>query len=451
LLTALFGGAAAAFAVSYVLNEPVTGMWAIGLFWALTLANIDRLLLLITASRNRLLAMLPRLAISALLGFLIAEPLTLRIFQPEINAQIATAQERSQSVQLAGILSTYQPRITADDNRAARLTQQLDNRQSAINEYKFKADCEAQETNCSTTHRLGCGPYCLHYKQLVATKEQEYAAIAPRTRSQIAAALADARTLGNREAAAEKTVQVAIAASGGWAARKRALGQLEAQDSGVRETVWLVRLAFVLVDLAPLIVKFLLVLFGKSVYDEIAAADKDRERVAAHRLRELARLERAKVTRRADAEDEVDEVVVDTDKEQRIAAACGDATVPGGGKRDPRGTRGAPIQALSLTDFVAGSKIHERMAVPIVRALAQVAWIGTALLVALAGGLFVIHLAGYAAVTGGWIGLPALPAALALAIYTRGFRSGPAWAHRAAFGTALMGLALPAVIIALNV
>ena len=42
----------------------------------LTLVNLDRLLLLITASKGRLLAMVPRLAISTFLGFLIAEPLT---------------------------------------------------------------------------------------------------------------------------------------------------------------------------------------------------------------------------------------------------------------------------------------------------------------------------------------------------------------------------------------
>src|SRR5215469_15861390 len=94
LLTALFGGAAAAFAASYALREPTGQLWPVGVFWALTLVNIDRLLLLITASKGRLWAMIPRLLISALLGFLIAEPLTLRLFQPEINAQLAVTQQQ---------------------------------------------------------------------------------------------------------------------------------------------------------------------------------------------------------------------------------------------------------------------------------------------------------------------------------------------------------------------
>jgi hypothetical protein len=45
----------------------------------------------------------------------------------------------------------------------------------------------------------------------------------------------------------------------------------------------------------------------------------------------------------------------------------------------------------------------------------------------------------------------AVLAAAALAAYSKGFRRGPAWSQRAAFGTGLLGLALPILIIALNV
>jgi len=42
-------------------------------------------------------------------------------------------------------------------------------------------------------------------------------------------------------------------------------------------------------------------------------------------------------------------------------------------------------------------------------------------------------------------------AAVALAIYSHGFRRGPSWAHLAAFGTGLLGLALPVVIVLVNI
>jgi len=449
LLTALFGGASAAFAVSYVLGEPVARLWLIAAFWALTLANIDRLLLLITASKGRLLAMAPRLAISALLGFLIAEPLTLRIFQPEINAQIATTQQQAQQAQLASIQNAYQPKITADDNQINTLNGQLLQDQDTVNKFRFMAACEAGETDCSTSHRLGYGPYYYYYLGQATEAQAHYNAVAPGIRSQIATLQADASLLHSQELDAEQGVHAAIAGGSGWAARETALDQLEARQGGVHLTVWLVRLAFVLVDLAPLIVKFLVVLFGKQVYDEIAEAARERDRVAAHQLREQARLERAMATRRADADDEVDEAVVEAGKDQRIAAAYASA------QPSPRSqkakTRDARIPAMSLSEFARASRIHERMAVPMAPALSRVAWIGTGLVAGLALVLMLARAAAHASISGGGLTLVALLAVLSLAAYSRGFRRGPAWAQRAAFGAGLLGLAVPALVIAMNV
>ena len=111
LLSAAFGGISAVFAVGYVLHDPVSRLWPVAMLWGLTLVNLDRLLLLITPSKGRLLAMVPRLAISAFLGFLIIEPLTLRIFQPEVGAQ-APLQCR---------WSTVHPRRSADGRGARSL------------------------------------------------------------------------------------------------------------------------------------------------------------------------------------------------------------------------------------------------------------------------------------------------------------------------------------------
>ena len=91
------------------------------------------------------------------------------------------------------------------------------------------------------------------------------------------------------------------------------------------------------------------------------------------------------------------------------------------------------------------------MAVPMAQALSRVAWIGTWLLAALALALMLTQAVAHASIAGSWLALAALLAALSLAAYSRGFRRGPAWVQRAAFGTGLLGLAVPAVIIAMNV
>ena len=93
---------------------------------------------------------------------------------------------------------------------------------------------------------------------------------------------------------------------------------------------------------------------------------------------------------------------------------------------------------------------HERMPVTMPQPLTRVAWLGVGLQAALGGALLLAH-AAHTVVAGGWLVLVSLGAALALAIYSRGFRRGPAWAHLAAFGTAMLGLALPVVIVLVNI
>ena len=93
---------------------------------------------------------------------------------------------------------------------------------------------------------------------------------------------------------------------------------------------------------------------------------------------------------------------------------------------------------------------HERTPVTMPKPLTRLAWLGFGLQAALGGALLLAH-AAHAAVAGGWLVLVTLAAAVALAIYSRGFRRGPAWAHLAAFGTGLLGLALPVVIILVNI
>jgi hypothetical protein len=50
-----------------------------------------------------------------------------------------------------------------------------------------------------------------------------------------------------------------------------------------------------------------------------------------------------------------------------------------------------------------------------------------------------------------WFVFTTLAASLMLAIYSRGFRLGPARMHRAAFATGIVGMAMPVVIALINV
>ncbi len=69
----------------------------IALVWGLVIMGIDRWLIISmpVGGRRKFAIALPRLALALLLGTLISTPLVLRIFQSEINAQIAKMQQQS--------------------------------------------------------------------------------------------------------------------------------------------------------------------------------------------------------------------------------------------------------------------------------------------------------------------------------------------------------------------
>ena len=89
----------------------------IALAWGLVIMGIDRWLIVSMPidSRRKFAMAAPRLALALLLGTLISTPLVLRIFQPEVNAQMAKMQQQSyntflqqqQASDVAKQVSTY--------------------------------------------------------------------------------------------------------------------------------------------------------------------------------------------------------------------------------------------------------------------------------------------------------------------------------------------------------
>jgi Domain of unknown function (DUF4407) len=98
----------------------------IALAWGLVIMGIDRWLIVTmpVEGRRKFLIAVPRLALALLLGTLISTPLVLRVFQSEINAQIAKMQEQSyntflqqqQASDVAKQVGTYSSELQYLDN-----------------------------------------------------------------------------------------------------------------------------------------------------------------------------------------------------------------------------------------------------------------------------------------------------------------------------------------------
>lgn len=119
IFTAFYQGFAGTFALSYALHTPMSSVWVLGVIWAATFLNIDRLVLMIGSGRRGWLALLPRLVLTVLLGIVMAEVMTLRIFAPEVTQELAITQQTALTQQIRSINHTDTAKVNADEQDIA--------------------------------------------------------------------------------------------------------------------------------------------------------------------------------------------------------------------------------------------------------------------------------------------------------------------------------------------
>lgn len=458
LTTALLSSVTLMIALGYALNEPADKLWPVALVWGVAILNIDRLLVMLTASRHLFWAILPRIVISFVLGAMIAEIFTLRIYQPEINAQLRNDVQVQLQASTNKVDAFYGPQIATDERTITELQDQENGLVSTINRDMFLSSCENQDPVCSTTHLPGCGAFCIHYQQLAASARSELNQIKPRDDVQISRLEYSIAGLNHSEAIDRGQLISTVKTSSGLIAREVALGQLEHAHSEILVGAWFLRVALLLFDLLPLTVKVLYVLFADSAYEAIVAALKRREGLLAYELDQGTEVERNRLHDEARAQEDINRADSQGRRDRGVAEAEEQWYDP---KSDSRRVHESSYahhrgwnRDMSLhrfADDVQRSGSHERLPVPTPRVLSIAGWVGSLLTAALLVGMYIHSGSGHGAVAGMWVVFLVLVAELALASFTRGFRRAPAWAMRATFVVLLVGLCLPVAIAALNV
>jgi hypothetical protein len=461
LLTGCLSGVTLAIALGYVFREPAVRLWPVSVAWSAFIVNLDRLLVMMPASRKFLLAVLGRLLISLFVGIQIAEPLVLATFQPEIRARLQMNTQAALQRGEQGVADFYQRQISRIEEQIDSLHARENGLVAKIDHDRFIAACEAAEQNCSLTHELGCGPVCRYYTQLAAAAQNELNAIKPTDDAEIAADVDQLSRLRADEEHQQSEAASAAAQDTGLIAREDALSQIERGHPGVSAEVWFIRISLILLDLMPLILKIVHVLDG-SAYESVAGAWKRRDALAEHEIDLGTGVEKERLEDQARADRDVNRITIQADRDRRIAnAAAGWTATPSdvhggpdhGGPDTVSAPRQEPVRTFSLDQYVQSMKgqgRHESMAVPIPRVLAIAGWTGTALTAALAGGLEAFTIATARMLNGAWLVWLSAVVTLSLAVYTRGFRRAPGWALRATFIVLLVGLGLPFVVAAFN-
>jgi len=344
LSTGALAAVSAAFAVHMALGAPWAVALLVGLGWGAVIVNLDRMLLVGMAhdsswQRNAAMAV-PRIGLAVLLGTVISTPLTLQVFNKEIDATIVTMQAEAaaeftaeldddprytdipvlqaeiaeEQAVLAGGGATdpnADPRVTAADADRQADQAAYDAAQATYRDLQARAQCEL-DGSCGSGE---AGPGDAYQTAAAAAAQQASVVDAAKAELDDAeSALLDARTAAGADAASNGARSVALASADlvtdsaelarltdlrtaeqaafqvqnsqadGLLARLEAMSRLADERPAAGTAHLMLFLLFLAVELLPVLMKVLLNFSEPTAYEQLEAM-RDEEDVEAEKIR----------------------------------------------------------------------------------------------------------------------------------------------------------------------
>ena len=283
-------GFAVAVAGSGWWNVPITHVLWLGVVWTVVICIVDRLIYKSfgTSRRTNLVLALPRAALSLMLALVLGLPMVQFIFKPSISNQLSqTSAARAEGRAEVGALV-----LRAEDQAGERADRRDPGARDGAREpdQQVHALCRAARTT-SRRARPRTVPGCGHWCQLLRAAGR-HRPRCPRTRparrpgEDRGAQSEDRRVAEDRGSRDEAPRRPPSRRTQDLLARAQALSTIEKQHPEVSRYVLFVLGLFVCLDLVALVMKLSHLLIGGAVYEEVAAALRERDRLQAHRLRE---------------------------------------------------------------------------------------------------------------------------------------------------------------------
>ena len=320
-------GFAVAVAGSGWWNIPITHILWLGAAWTVVICIVDRLIYKSfgTSRRANLLLAIPRAALSVMLALVLGLPMVQFIFQPSISNQLTQSNAVAQKTAQTSAIAFYAPKIKQATAQIAQIHSHETALENSVARFTRLSGCERNESSCSHTHKTGCGHWCRYYARQASIARTNLDQDRPVDRARIVALETNIRDWQRRQAVETTTRVHAIAQDKDLLARAEALSAIERTHPEVTRYVLFVLGLFVCLDLIALVMKLSHLLVGGAVYEEVAAALRERDRLEAHRLREESAVLRKRYTGEARADADVDEVRIDAERARRIADLAGAA------------------------------------------------------------------------------------------------------------------------------
>jgi hypothetical protein len=334
LTTASIAMVSMMFAMNNGVGVPLAAAIAVGIFWGFVILNLDRYLVLSMGhvrTWKRMLGMaLPRLLLAAVISLVIATPLTLRIFQHDIDVQVAKTQATESSqmktleakslpaqeadlVQskinsdksiLAGHLpiNVSNPQLQDDQTQVNQLTPKVASAKTAeINAYEaWQCELYGDGAHCANaSDKAGNGPIAQAKQAIYEQDLNTYDTLNRQLQTAQSKLTTDEKNLGSAQsaqlaqdqAAAKKdlpvqeaklaaltaqvqqeqnSAQAAVNNDNGILAQLSALSAASASNRVLKFAQIIVTLLFFLIEILPVTVKLLLNLAPPTAYDKVA-------------------------------------------------------------------------------------------------------------------------------------------------------------------------------------
>jgi len=303
IFTSLMASFAGGYAFFTAFKNPVLSVF-FGLFWGALIFNLDRYIVSTfgvgdgkrTISRQELIEAAPRLLMAMLLGFVIATPLELKLFEKEINAEISTQIAITNNTIIKS--GENDPVLTRLKEERKELQTNIKNRTNLIEEKRIFWETANKDKNDEWnlgkfSGKKGKGGYYEDLKKIADDAEKAYTATKNSFNSlnakdyksidEIDIKIKDRESLTQSDIENQKTIQ---AQNDGLIARLKALDNLmyqeipfyEVQDGKKvltkverEKTVvwyakWLITLLFIFIEIAPIMFKMMT---ERGTYDDI--------------------------------------------------------------------------------------------------------------------------------------------------------------------------------------
>ncbi len=266
--TGLFAALAGAYAL-YTVFDNLIAASVFGVFWGLMIFNLDRYI--VSSMRKRknfskeLLMATPRLLLAILISIVIAKPLELKIFEKEINAELALMQEEDLNRKTEEVKKFYQQDQVQLSEEIDGLKQEVLAKEKERNELQRIAQQEADGTG--GTGKRNAGPI-YRIKKADADKAQlELEQLRLANNRLVDDKINQQDSL--RGQLAEALLTIEETKLGGIASRLEALSRLEQSSVAIFWASLFIVILFIAVECAPVLVKLM---SPEGPYDQLIRA-----------------------------------------------------------------------------------------------------------------------------------------------------------------------------------